>query len=113
MNLQHLTDPLDGMTLRRQSETKISLQNLLSLIRAFVDKILVYLVHGTLFWILTLFDQVLDSAILLELLPVVIVIEHFIHCDGYFATRLTNHAWMVVLSSEIKVTNSTLLTSNC
>ena len=101
------------MALRRQSQTQIGLQDLLPLVGALVNEIFVNLVHGTLLRILALLDQVLDPAVLLKLLPVVVVVEHLIHCDSYFATRLANHARMVILSSTEHVTQRLLLTSNC
>ena len=101
MNSKHLTHTFDGMTLRCQSQTQISLHDLLSLVWALINHILVDLVHGTLSRVLILLDKVLNSAILLELLPVVVIIENFVHRDCNFTTRLAHHAWVIVFSSPV------------
>ena len=104
MNSKHLAHTFDGMTLRRQSQTQISLHDLLSLVWALIKHVLVNLVHGTISRELILLDKVLNSAVLLELLPVVVIIENLIHRDCNFATRLAHHAWVIVFSSIIIVT---------
>ena len=104
MNSKHLAHTFDGMTLRRQSQTQISLHDLLSLVWALINHVLVNLVHGTLSRELILLDKVLNSAILLELLPVVVIIENFVHRDCNLATRLAHHARVIVFSSIIIVT---------
>ena len=104
MNSKHLAHTFDGMTLRRQSQTQISLHDLLSLVWALINHVLVNLVHGTISRELILFDKVLNSAVLLELLPVVVIIEYLVHRDCDLATRLAHHAWVIIFSSIMIVT---------
>ena len=113
MNSKHLAHTFDGMTLRRQSQTQISLHDLLSLIWALVAEILVDLVHGAFLRILALFNEILNSAVLLELLPVVIIVENLIHRDSNLATRLAHHARVVIFRSIMILVYKNCLTSSC
>ena len=57
-------------------------------------------VHGRLVRVVFRLNKALDSAIVDKIFPIIHFMEHIIHSQSHLASRLTDHAWMVILSSK-------------
>jgi len=89
------------MVLGGQCHSKVSLFNLALLFRAATGHVTIDLVHGRILRVVLRDKQTLDATIAGELLPVVDILEHVVHCSGNLAARFTDYARVIIFSPPV------------